>query len=119
MLLVSIFCPWAASLIVGGSWWIVVSLSLAFFFFSSRRRHTRFDCDWSSDVCSSDLRSAARTLGGVRLPCGPPSLMHIGTRLRCYEPRDTMLCGSPMPRGDPIARPAEWDANAVGFFRSW
>src|SRR5256886_2800599 len=28
------------------------------FFFSSRRRHTRFDCDWSSDVCSSDLRCA-------------------------------------------------------------
>src|SRR2546430_3005198 len=25
------------------------------FFFSSRRRHTRFDCDWSLDVCSSDL----------------------------------------------------------------
>src|SRR5256886_12590544 len=30
-------------------------LSVVFFFFSSRRRHTRFDCDWSSDVCSSDL----------------------------------------------------------------
>src|SRR5256886_13598418 len=29
------------------------------FFFSSRRRHTRFDCDWSSDVCSSDLVSSA------------------------------------------------------------
>src|SRR5688572_13187957 len=28
-----------------------------FFFFSSRRRHTRFDCDWSSDVCSSNLIS--------------------------------------------------------------
>src|SRR5260370_6058120 len=28
------------------------------FFFSSRRRHTRFKCDWSSDVCSSDLRSS-------------------------------------------------------------
>src|SRR2546430_14992502 len=26
-----------------------------FFFFPSRRRHTRLDCDWSSDVCSSDL----------------------------------------------------------------
>src|SRR2546430_6035504 len=26
-----------------------------FFCFSSRRRHTIFDCDWSSDVCSSDL----------------------------------------------------------------
>src|SRR6516164_10649463 len=25
-----------------------------FFFFSSRRRHTRWNCDWSSDVCSSD-----------------------------------------------------------------
>src|SRR2546427_3706097 len=31
--------------------------SFLFFFFSSRRRHTRFDCDWSSDVCSSDLTS--------------------------------------------------------------
>src|SRR5882762_1656332 len=30
-------------------------LFLFFFFFSSRRRHTRFKCDWSSDVCSSDL----------------------------------------------------------------
>src|SRR2546430_17590472 len=30
------------------------------FFFSSRRRHTRFDCDWSSDVCSSDLALRGR-----------------------------------------------------------
>src|SRR5438034_10790248 len=28
---------------------------LCVFFFSSRRRHTRSLCDWSSDVCSSDL----------------------------------------------------------------
>src|SRR5689334_14518604 len=27
------------------------------FFFSSRRRHTSWNCDWSSDVCSSDLSS--------------------------------------------------------------
>src|SRR5690554_6634841 len=27
-----------------------------FFFFSSRRRHTRCGRDWSSDVCSSDLK---------------------------------------------------------------
>src|SRR2546427_1330088 len=32
-----------------------------FFFFSSRRRHTRFDCDWSSDVCSSDLATNGGT----------------------------------------------------------
>src|SRR2546430_11118122 len=47
-------------------------------FFSSRRRHTRFDCDWSSDVCSSDL-SPGRDPGGLvvqllhhedRLPVG-------------------------------------------------
>src|SRR2546430_3495213 len=34
-------------------------------FFSSRRRHTRFDCDWSSDVCSSDLTAI---LGLLALP---------------------------------------------------
>src|SRR2546430_17116116 len=34
---------------------MVASSSVYRFFFSSRRRHTRFDCDWSSDVCSSDL----------------------------------------------------------------
>src|SRR5260370_37408891 len=35
---------------------LVSTLSrVGFFFFSSRRRHTRFKCDWSSDVCSSDL----------------------------------------------------------------
>src|SRR2546427_5717482 len=39
----------------GGEW--LLSFILFFFFFSSRRRHTRFDCDWSSDVCSSDLRA--------------------------------------------------------------
>src|SRR2546430_910302 len=36
-----------------------------FFFFSSRRRHTRFDCDWSSDVCSSDLEPLPPGDGGV------------------------------------------------------
>src|SRR5690554_7443884 len=30
-----------------------------FFFFSSRRRHTRCGRDWSSDVCSSDLRGSS------------------------------------------------------------
>src|SRR2546427_505824 len=40
-----------------------MSSLLIFFFFSSRRRHTRFDCDWSSDVCSSDLVRFADTIG--------------------------------------------------------
>src|SRR5688572_30979945 len=32
-----------------------LTANAALLFFSCRRRHTRFDCDWSSDVCSSDL----------------------------------------------------------------
>src|SRR5690348_17464377 len=40
-------------------------LVIFFFFFSSRRRHTRWTGDWSSDVCSSDLLSAA-ACGGLR-----------------------------------------------------
>src|SRR5207247_3204890 len=38
---------------------VAVAASVSFcclFFFSSRRRHTRSTRDWSSDVCSSDLR---------------------------------------------------------------
>src|SRR5262249_62079335 len=34
------------------TWWCRAVI----FFFSSRRRHTRLVSDWSSDVCSSDLR---------------------------------------------------------------
>src|SRR2546430_5764620 len=52
-----------------------VSLFFFFFFFSSRRRHTRFDCDWSSDVCSSDLAEAVRDCGH-----GPRSRRRQGSR---------------------------------------
>src|SRR2546430_6223761 len=62
------------------SWWV--------FFFSSRRRHTRFDCDWSSDVCSSDLevrglelRALAVTEDGVDDGVLlPQRLQHAGVR---------------------------------------
>src|SRR5687768_18073300 len=36
------------------------------FFFSSRRRHTRCSRDWSSDVCSSDLRATSRKFKRAR-----------------------------------------------------
>src|SRR5215213_11019017 len=36
-----------------------------FFFFSSRRRHTRLVSDWSSDVCSSDLRTDRANVADV------------------------------------------------------
>src|SRR6478735_11866632 len=46
-----------------------------YFFFSSRRRHTRLQGDWSSDVCSSDLRRRRRLRPGQgscsrRCTCG-------------------------------------------------
>src|SRR5216683_2478815 len=48
-----------------------------FFFFSSRRRHTRSDRDWSSDVCSSDLRPSVRSPSSTPRPSrprrGPPT----------------------------------------------
>src|SRR2546427_4388397 len=49
------------------------------FFFSSRRRHTRFDCDWSSDVCSSDLVS--------RGSWPPQALMISGARAQTMATR--------------------------------
>src|SRR6267143_3124402 len=41
------------------------------FFFSSRRRHTRWNCDWSSDVCSSDLGRAYRKSSEIAGRMGP------------------------------------------------
>src|SRR6266481_2989177 len=52
-----------------------------FFFFSSRRRHTRWNCDWSSDVCSSDL------ILGKRLQKDLPELADVirGRRVAFLE----------------------------------
>src|SRR6185369_17750089 len=57
------------------------SLSL-FFFFSSRRRHTRFKCDWSSDVCSSDLWRYADTLEAITAESRPFFLDSTGDSAR-------------------------------------
>src|SRR5438034_5159229 len=55
---------------------VVPLLFYFFFFFSSRRRHTRSLCDWSSDVCSSDLAAAGFVL--IRMnksaPCSAPRI---------------------------------------------
>src|SRR3989475_7491551 len=52
---------------------MLLCMFLGFFFFSSRRRHTRFDCDWSSDVCSSDLTTSV-VRASVNDPAYTPSL---------------------------------------------
>src|SRR5438309_11819313 len=86
-----------------------------FFFFSSRRRHTRWNCDWSSDVCSSDLVGEAAAGGGsagcgagarrascrgCRAPstlvggCAGPLLRSSGTTTRSEERRVGKECRS-------------------------
>src|SRR5437660_5226663 len=57
----------------------LISPLSSIFFFSSRRRHTRWPRDWSSDVCSSDLRQRRRIpLNHRRL-----RTIHSYTELRC------------------------------------
>src|SRR6266481_2421642 len=52
-----------------------------YFFYSSRRRHTRWNCDWSSDVCSSDL--AQQIEGRTALPVG--RRFHLGGTFVCHQ----------------------------------
>src|SRR2546430_9151995 len=42
------------------------------YFYASRRRHTIFDCDWSSDVCSSDLTKAELSVDLMRFDADAP-----------------------------------------------
>src|SRR5947207_12166437 len=72
-------------------------LSLVCFFFSSRRRHTRSLCDWSSDVCSSDL-----LLGSRRSPPRP------------WRPSSAACCSCSMRRADAeIGSRLGWAAPAA------
>src|SRR2546430_13097708 len=81
----------------------VVSTHVYVFFFSSRRRHTRFDCDWSSDVCSSDLyqeeaivgtfdawKMSASVLGCM--PTGTGKTIVAGEAIRRGGGRAMVLC---------------------------
>src|SRR5260370_24158034 len=64
---------------------------MGIFFFSSRRRHTRFKCDWSSDVCSSDLRG---------------DLSMAGTCTVTYvDPKRLLACGHPITQYGPVDMP--------------
>src|SRR2546430_8388561 len=63
-----------------------------FFFFSSRRRHTRFDCDWSSDVCSSDLfNQAFASTTGQDTAVSPYPPQPLATRLKRSEEHTSEL----------------------------
>src|SRR2546430_6079592 len=72
---------------------VVISL---LFFFSSRRRHTRFDCDWSSDVCSSDLFRRHHRAGNTARDAAvvhAAILGGVGRAVRAAHPRAGGIAG--------------------------
>src|SRR2546430_13228603 len=84
------------------------------FIFSSRRRHTRFDCDWSSDVCSSDLNMSF--LNNV--------VRNLGTSVNTGQIHGQGLSGAYAQRiadGQPLyafymRTFAGFDANGLGIY---
>src|SRR5690606_40137247 len=89
------------------------------FFFSSRRRHTRFSRDWSSDVCSSDLRPCCsihiRTSDEVCYLISTPTLS-LNSHFRTVYP--SILCKKPHSRIDILLRRSAWITNFIADIRT-
>src|SRR2546429_2807927 len=76
-----------------------LSVCVVFFFFSSRRRHTRCSRDWSSDVCSSDLRaplpaSAARAVPRLNSIAPPRTSDRLPALAQSTSARPRVVAGS-------------------------
>src|SRR5579862_9384449 len=84
-------------------------LILFFFFFSSRRRHTRWNCDWSSDVCSSDLYGDVQAaFYEVNLcPVSSHSEGQVTAKTRALFARTRSQTLAAMP----AAKVAEWESE--------
>src|SRR4051812_50177566 len=80
----------------------------AFFFFSSRRRHTRLTCDWSSDVCSSDLNrfGLSAALSGR---AGPEAIQAIAGLRKLFV----------LPAGNPPPNPQELRSEERRVGKEW
>src|SRR6201990_2689931 len=101
------------------------------FFFSSRRRHTRWNCDWSSDVCSSDLADAWVNLGRLFHEAGDAreaaqhyrkaielrpddviALFNLGVALEDLQMREEAVLAYRTALAAPTARTSAPDCNA-------
>src|SRR2546430_6603582 len=89
-------------------------IDYSFFFFSSRRRHTRFDCDWSSDVCSSDLFSQPKVGRGLAYGDfdrdGDLDLLMTTNHGPAYLYRNDQLAGNRSIRFRPVGTKSNRDA---------
>src|SRR5260370_17260738 len=76
-------------MVPAGVSWSGTSLLMILFFFSSRRRHTRFKCDWSSDVCSSDVTVIAivRLEPFFVIPAVQPDIAYARGYILCFVKR--------------------------------
>src|SRR2546427_12010531 len=102
-------------------------LCLFFFFFSSRRRHTRFDCDWSSDVCSSDLELHRPAPGHAPPPAEPEDRRDASEKPAVPHEPAAPKQGVPLPReqhvpdlrpDDPSDHGREQDIGGAVFIHS-
>src|SRR3712207_8083821 len=104
---------WDLSSVLSGL--LSIGVEWFFFFFSSRRRHTRYWRDWSSDVCSSDLRTPPCSRAARTSTCLPPG----GRRCaRSPPPRPApSTAGHPgrshRPRPSPTTPPARSEERRV------
>src|SRR5256886_396530 len=81
------------------------------FFFSSRRRHTRFDCDWSSDVCSSDLPDALI----VAADTGDPTIFYYARRKGWhFLEKHGIYAGNPSDNQEAITNLEELRRREIG-----
>src|SRR5205807_3379933 len=82
-----------------------------FIFLSSRRRHTRLQGDWSSDVCSSDLRPSARRPPSPSAPRGVARAAPTRARTRPSPSPPPSLQTTPRRKRPPRAARAHVQAD--------
>src|SRR5947207_5987296 len=102
---------------------LTVNVPKAAVFFSSRRRHTSSLCDWSSDVCSSDLRQAARENTTVVVQCptcqskfriADEKVTDRGVRVRCTSCKNVFQVKKPGAAGPDSGPGTTIDPSALG-----
>src|SRR2546429_1393389 len=82
-----------------------------FFFFSSRRRHTRCSRDWSSDVCSSDLRTLMPLYEHVFLARQDASTQQV-------EELTTQMTGIVEQAGGKVTKTENWGVRSLKIGRA-